>query len=144
MAETDERPEYRMVRKAIVPGVLAVACAGVVGAVVGGVSVAWSAAIGVALAVANFGAAGLLLAWAAGISLVAVQVVALGGFVTRLGAILGLMFALKALPWFSPLAFGLAIVPATVCLLLFESSLLLRGLGQQLVIKPAVQPTETG
>ena len=98
-----------------------------------------------ALAVSNFAAAGWSLAWAAGISLTAIQVVALGGFVARLGVILGLMFALNTLGWFSPLAFGLAIVPATFALLIFESILLMKGLGQQLVIPPkANAPTAAG
>jgi predicted membrane-bound dolichyl-phosphate-mannose-protein mannosyltransferase len=123
-----------MVRKAILPGVIATLLAGAIGTAVGGPDVGVSAALGIAVAVGNFAAAGIALAWAADISLTAVQVVALGGFFVRLGVILGLMFALNTLPWFSPRAFGLAVVPGTVLLLIYESTLVLRGLGQQLVI----------
>ena len=125
-----------MVRRAILPGVTATLLAAGIGTAVGGPGVGVSAALGIGVAVANFAAAGLALAWAADISLTAVQVVALGGFFVRLGVILGLMFALNTLPWFSPRAFGLAVVPGTLLLLIYESTLVLRGLGQQLVIPP--------
>ena len=125
-----------MVRKAMVPGMVATLLAGAIGTAVGGPGVGISAALGIVVAVANFAVAGYALAWAADISLTAVQVVALGGFFVRLGVILGLMFALNTLPWFSPRAFGLAVVPGTLLLLMYESTLVLRGLGQQLVIEP--------
>jgi hypothetical protein len=129
-----------MVRKAIVPGIVAtLACLGI-GAAAGGLGVGVSAALGIALAVSNFAVAGTSLAWAAGISLTAIQVVALGGFMVRLGVILGLMFALKTLSWFSPLAFGLAIVPGTLALLIYESILVLKGLGRDLVIPSTPAP----
>jgi hypothetical protein len=132
-----------MVRRAIVPLIVATALAGIIGTAVGGPGVGASAALGIAVAGANFATAGLSLAWAAGISPVAVQVVALGGFLLRLGVILGLMFALSVLPWFSPPAFGLAVVPGTIVLLVFESVFLLKGLGQQLVI-PVREPPLAG
>jgi hypothetical protein len=65
---------------------------------------------------------------------VAVQAVALVGFVVRLGVIVGVLFALNTLDWFSPLAFGLAVVPATLLLLGFEARLAIRGLGADLQI----------
>jgi hypothetical protein len=126
-----------MVRKAILPGVIATLLAGAIGTAVGGPGVGISAALGIVVAVVNFAAAGTALAWAAGISLTAVQVVALGGFFVRLGVILGLMFALNTLPWFDPRAFGLAVVPGTLLLLVYESTLVLKGLGQQLIIAPS-------
>jgi hypothetical protein len=129
-----------MVRKAIVPGIVATLAGLGIGAAAGGLGVGVSAALGIALAVSNFAVAGSSLAWAAGISLTAIQVVALGGFVIRLGAILGLMFALKTMAWFSPLAFGLAIVPGTLALLAYESVLVLKGLGRDLVIPAKSRP----
>jgi hypothetical protein len=132
-----------MVRKAILPGIVATLAALGIGAADGGLGVGVSAALGIAVAVSNFAVAGSSLAWAAGVSLTAIQVVALGGFVVRLGLILGLMFALKTMSWFSPLAFGLAVVPGALTLLIYESVLVLKGLGQDLVIppKPAPDPT---
>lgn len=127
-----------MVRRALIPGAAAVAVAFVAGLLVGGQSAAWSAAIGVVLVVANFSAHALSLAWASGVSVTAVQVVALVGFVVRLGTIVGLMFALNTLGWFSPHAFAFAVVPGTLALLAYEGKLMLGGLGGALQI-PADQ-----
>ena len=44
------------------------------------------------------------------------------------------MFALDTLAWFSPLAFGLTVVPATIGLLVYEARLTMRGVGAQLQI----------
>lgn len=123
-----------MIRRALVPGSLAVPVVFAAGAVVSGPAVGASAAIGVVVVLANFAAHGWSLAWASRISITLVQAVALGGFVVRMGVILGLLFALNALPWFSPVAFGAAVVPGTIALLLFETRLAVHGLGGQLQI----------
>jgi ATP synthase protein I len=100
----------------------------------GGPAAGVSAGIGIAIVLANFAAHGTSLAWASTISVAAVQAVALGGFVVRLGAIIGVLFALNTLGWFSPLAFGLAVVPATLLLLAYEARLAIGGLGADLQI----------
>lgn len=123
-----------MVRRAMAPGAAAAATALVAGAAVGGASAGVSAALGVVVVVANFAAHGLSLAWAAGISVTAVHAVALTGVVVRLGAIVALLFLLDASAWFSPLAFGLAVVPGTLALLAYEAKLALGGLGAALQI----------
>jgi hypothetical protein len=128
------RPEQEMVRRALVPGAVAVPAAAGVGLWLGGAGAAASAAVGVAVVVANFSVHGLSLAWASGVSVTAVHLVALVGVLVRLGAIVGLMFALDALAWFSPLAFGLAVVPGTLALLAYEARLALGGLGGALQI----------
>ena len=72
--------------------------------------------------------------------------VALGGFVLRLGVVVAAMFVLDTLTWFSPLAFGLAVVPATALLLVYEARLAIRGLGATLQIPAdpaAVRAAET-
>jgi hypothetical protein len=46
------------------------------------------------------------------------------------------MFGLDQMAWFSPLAFGLAVVPATLLLLGYEMKLLAGGLGAELEIPP--------
>src|SRR5436309_5355800 len=120
-------PEREMVRRALPFGPPAIVLALLVGAVAGGWNVGWSAAIGVAVVYANFIANGLSLARAARISLTALSAVALGGFVVRLGVIVAFMFLLNQLGWFSALAFGLAVVPATVLLLGYEIRLLVGG-----------------
>lgn len=135
-----------MVRRALVPSALAVAVAALVGLAASGPDAAASAAIGVAIVSLNFAAHGLSLAWASGVSIAAVHAVALGGFVVRLGVIVAAMFALNTMTWFSPLAFGLAVVPATLLLLVYEARLAIRGLGATLQIPAdpaAVRAAET-
>lgn len=125
-----------MIRRALLPGAAAVPVAYAAGALFGGPAAGASAAIGVVVVLANFAAHGWSLAWASGISIALVQGVALGGLVVRMGVVVGLMFALNTLGWFSPLAFGLAVVPGTIALLAFEARLAMRGLGSALQIPP--------
>jgi ATP synthase protein I len=129
-----ERPEHVMVRRALAPFLIALPVAFLAGLAVAGPGAGASAAIGIAIVYANFAAHGLSLAWASTISVPVVQGVALGGFVLRLGVIVGVMFALNTLTWFSPLVFGLAVVPATMLLLAYEARLALRGMGAALQI----------
>lgn len=123
-----------MVRKATVPAAVALALAVALAWLVGGPGAAASAGIGIALVYLNFAAHGWSLAWASTVSVGTVMGVALGGFAVRLGIIVGAMFALHTLPWFSPLAFGLAVVPATLSLLAYEAQLVSRGVGASLEI----------
>ena len=129
---TSAEPELEMVRRGIRYGPPAFVLALGIGAVTGGWNIGWSAAIGIAVVFANFVVHGLSLAWAARRSLTTLGAVAMGGFVVRLGAIVAFMFLLNRLSFFSPLAFGLAVVPATVLLLIFEMKLLAGGLGSEL------------
>jgi hypothetical protein len=119
-----------MVARALLPGAAAAALAFILGLAIADGGTAWSAALGVAIALGNFVASAQLLAWAGSVSLAAVQLVVLVGFVVRLGIIVGLMFALSMLGWFSAPAFGLAVAPATLLLFAYEALLLVRGLGQ--------------
>jgi len=127
-----------MVRKATVPAAVALALALVAGWALGGPGAAASAGIGIALVYVNFAAHGWSLAWASTISVGTVMGVALGGFALRLGIIVAAMFALNTLSWFSPVAFALAVVPATFLLLAYEAQLVSRGVGASLQI-PADQ-----
>ncbi len=129
---TSTEPELEMVRRGIWFGPPAFVLALGIGAAAGGWDIGWSAAIGIAVVLANFVAHGASLAWAARRSLTALAAVAMGGFIVRLGAIVAVMFFLNRLSFFSPLAFGLAVVPATVLLLVFGMKLLAGGLGSEL------------
>lgn len=113
-------PEGEMIRRALPFGPPAVVLALLAGAVLGGWDVGLSAAIGVVIVLANFVVHGLSLSRAARISPTVLYAVGLGGFMVRLAAIAGIMFALDRQAFFSPLAFGLAVVPATVSLLILE------------------------
>ncbi|HEX9411573.1 MAG TPA: hypothetical protein VF986_07760 [Actinomycetota bacterium] len=130
-------PERELVRRAAPFALPATGLALFAGAAAGGWNVGWSAALGVAVVALNFVAAGLSLARAARISLTAIAAVVMGGFVVRMTAIVTLMFLLDRITsWFSPLAFGLAVVPATILLLTYELHLLAAGVGRDLIIQP--------
>ncbi len=129
---TSVEPELEMVRRGVWFGPPAFALALAIGTAAGGWDIGWSAAIGIAVVFVNFVVHGISLSRAARRSLTALGAVAMGGFVVRMGAIVGIMFALNQLSFFSPLGFGLAVVPATVLLLVFEMRLLAGGLGSEL------------
>lgn len=117
-------PEKETIRR-VLPYVLpAAALALGVGRLMSGWPVGWSAAIGVAVVAGNMVAHGLSLAWAARISSTMIFAVGLGGFFVRLVVIVLVLVMLRSLPWFSPLAFAVAVVPATVVLLIAEARLL--------------------
>lgn len=130
------RPEHLMVRHALMGGVVALLPAAVVGYVADGADGAISATLGVLIIVVNFAAHGLLLAWAAGTSIEAVQAVALGGFVARMAAIIGALFALSRTSFFSPVVFGIAVMASTLALLAYEARLFLAQRGSGLEIPP--------
>ncbi len=116
------------------PSVFALVIATIVAWALGGSGAAISAAIGVVVVFANFAVHGWSLGRASTISITAVHAVALVGPVVRIGIIVGLMFLLDTFAWFSPVAFGLTVVPATIALLVYEARLTMRGVGGQLQI----------
>lgn len=126
-----------MVARAVVAGAIAAPAAFGAGFAAGDLDGGLSAALGVAVVVANFAAQGLSLAWASRVSLVVVQVVALGGFVVRMGVIFGILLILDRTAFFSPLIFGLAAVASVLSLLGYEVRLVKRGLGGGLEIPPS-------
>jgi hypothetical protein len=84
--------------------------------------------------VTNFAVHGLSLAWAAAVSIALLQVVAVTGLVARMGIILGVLVLLDRTAFFSPVVFGIAAVAATLGLLGYEARLVARGLGGSLRI----------
>lgn len=129
-------PERELVRRAAPYVPLAFVLALLLGGLFAGWPVGWSAAIGVLLVAANSALNAEILARTARVSLVAYSAGVMGGFVLRLGAIVAAMFGLNRLSWFSPLAFGLAVIPATALLLGYEMKLIAGGLGAELRIPP--------
>lgn len=117
-------PERELIRRITPVAPLAAVAAFVVGALIGGRDAGWSAGIAVVIVYANFLANASSLAWAAKISPTLVTIVALGGYAARLIVYTIALVGLNQLAWFSPLAFVLALVPATVGLLIYETKAL--------------------
>jgi hypothetical protein len=117
---TTTAPERELIRRVLPFALPALVIAYASGALVS-VDVAWSATIGVGVVLANFVIHALSMAWAAGVSPVALVAVGLGGFAVRLAAIFVALLLLDRLAWFSPVAFVGAVVPATVALVVFEA-----------------------
>lgn len=134
---TPADPEVLIVRRVAPFGLPALAAALLIGAAAGGWGVGWSAAIGVAVVWANATVSALIVARSARVSLTALYGAVMGGFVVRMAVIVAIMFGLNQFGFFSPLAFGLAVVPSTLILLGFEMKLLAGGLGQELQIPPS-------
>jgi hypothetical protein len=121
---TKAEPERELVRRALPFLPVAVLLAFAIGAVTVDRDAGYSAAIAIAVVGANLVANGLCLAWAAGISPIAIYAVGLGGFVGRLAVFALTMVALTSAEWFSPRAFIAAFIPATLALLAFEMKVL--------------------
>ena len=121
---TAPEPERALIRRVSPFAIPAAVVAFAVGALFGGASVGWSAAIAIAIVYLNFVANALSIAWAASISTTLVSIVALGGYVVRLIVYTVALALLNQLSWFSPVAFVLALVPAIVALLVYEAKAL--------------------
>ena len=121
---TRVEPERELVRR-VLPFVPLVATVAVgLGYAAGGADAAWSAAIGIAIVTANFLMFALSIAWAATISPTMIAIVALGGYLVRLIVFTVALVILTKLSWFSPVAFALTLVPATIALLVYEAKAL--------------------
>jgi len=96
-----------MGRRALFVAPVIIAISSIVWGIHGGIS----AAVGLALAVANLLLAAFLISWAAKVSLVAMAATALGGYILRLVLLTAVIFAIRHQPWVSwiPLAFTLVI-----------------------------------
>ncbi|HEV8564357.1 MAG TPA: hypothetical protein VGR41_05550 [Actinomycetota bacterium] len=121
---TKAEPERELVRRALPFFLPAVLVAFVIGAATVDRDAGYSAAVAIVIVAVNFVANGVSLAWAAGISPIAIFAVGLGGFVARLAIFAVAMVALTTADWFSAKAFIAAFVPATMVLLAFEMTVL--------------------
>ena len=100
--------------------------------------------IAVVLVYLNFVANALSISWAASVSPTLVSIVALGGYVVRLIIYTVALVLLNQLPWFSPVAFALALVPAIVGLLIFEAKALSGRMQADLWTFDGARPPVTG
>lgn len=117
-------PERELIRRISPFGVPVAAVAFGLGVLIDGTGAGWSAAIAIAVVLANFLAYGWSMAWAATISPVIVFAVGLGGYIVRLGVIVAIIALLRQVEWFSVVAFTAALVPSTIALLVVEMKLL--------------------
>lgn len=96
-------------------------------ALIGGWAGAWSAALGVAVVVANFLLAGAILSISARISLQAYHAAALIGFFLRLGLFIGAVYLIAGAVEVDRLAFGMSAVVAYFALLTWEAVTMTKG-----------------
>jgi hypothetical protein len=92
-----------------------------IGAAIWGVHGALSTAYGVALVLANFALAALVMSWAARVSLTAMAVAALGGYVVRLALVSIAVLAVIHQSWVSPVPLALTIGVTHLGLLWWET-----------------------
>ena len=121
---TVTEPERELIRRVTPFAVPAAIAAYAIGAAFGGPAAGWSAVIAIVIVYLNFVANALSIAWAATISPTLVSIVALGGYAVRLIVYTIALVLLNQLPWFSPVAFALALVPAIIALLIYETKAL--------------------
>lgn len=121
---TTAEPEKLVVRRLLPFAPVAAIAAFATATGLDDIDAGWSAALAVVVVALNVVANGASLAWAARISPTALYAVGLGGFVVRLTVFLVLMLALDELAWFTPVAFAVAFVLATVVLLGSEMRIL--------------------
>lgn len=91
-----------------------------IGAVIGGVDGAVSAAYAVVIVLANLVVSALMLAWAARISLALLMGVALFGFLLRLGLIFLAVLAVANVSWMNFWALGVVLIVTHLGLLFWE------------------------
>jgi hypothetical protein len=130
-----------MARGALVAGAFAAVPAFGIGLAFDGLRGAVSAGLGVTAVSGSFAVYAGALGAARRHSPAAVQVVALAGWLVRLGFVVGLLFALSAVEWFDLPAFGIAALAGAVVVAGYEAKLALGGLA---AAREATSGTTTG
>jgi hypothetical protein len=82
---------------------------------------ALSALLGLALVAANFAAAAGLMGWGARTSPTVLGIAVLGGYVVRLGVVLGVLWLLQDVSWVEMVPLGVTLVATHLGLLLWET-----------------------
>ena len=120
---TDAPPVERQVAGDMIRRALPVAPVIVLIASLGwGVDGGLSAVYGLALVLANFGLAAVLLSWGGRRSLALLMGMALFGYILRLGLVAGAVLAVKDQGWVELLPLGLTIIVTHLGLLFWETS----------------------
>lgn len=120
MAAQGKAPEVSVSRDMIKRGLLVTPLFMLVAGVIWGLSGMWSAGVGIALVLANFGLAAALISWAAPISLALMMGVSLFGYLIRLGLLAVAIFLLRDVSWINLPALGVTIIVTHLGLLFWE------------------------
>jgi len=122
---------FDMGRRALFVAPAIIAIASIFWGVHGGIS----AAVGLALAVANLLLAAVMLSWAARVSLVVMAATALGGYILRLVLLTAVIFAIRHQPWVSWIPLSFTLVLTHLGLLIWETRYVSASLAY-----PALKP----
>jgi hypothetical protein len=101
-----------------------------------------SSAYGVALVLANFVAAALLLAWAARVSLGAFMIAALGGYIVRLALLFAAVWVVHRAPWASMVPLALTLGVTHLGLLVWEARYVSATLAYPGLKPPPARPAD--
>jgi len=148
MASAGQAPEVTVSRDIIRRGLIVAPLIMVIAGVIWGLTGAWSAGLGLALVLMNFGLAAALISWAAPISLALMMGVTLFGFLLRLGLISLAVFLVRDVSWVSLPALGITIIVTHLGLLFWEmrfiaASLAFPGLRPNAQEYPSSSAAET-
>lgn len=120
MASQGQAPEVTVSKDIIRRGLFITPVLMIVAGVIWGLTGAWSAGLGIALVLMNFGFAALLISWAAPISLALMMGVSLFGYLLRLGLISLAVYLVRDVSWVSLPALGITIIVTHLGLLFWE------------------------
>ena len=138
MASQGLAPEVTVSRDIIKRGLMVAPAVMVVGGIIWGINGAWSAGLGWALVLVNFGLAAALISWAAPISLALMMGVSLFGYLIRLGLIALAVFLVRDVSWVSLPALGITLIVSHLGLLFWEMKFIAASLAF-----PGLRPNKT-
>ncbi len=120
-------------------GVFALPLAVGVAALLRGAPGAAAAALACGIVIGNFLLGAALLGWAARISLTAIMAAAMGGFLLRMGLVVGVVALVRDQPWIDVPTLAVAVLTTQLGLLFWET----RHISASLAY-PALKPTRKG
>ena len=129
MAAEGLAPEVSVSRDIIKKGLWVAPIVMGLGAIIWGANGAWSAGLGLAIVLINFGLAASLIAWSAPISLALMMGVSLFGYLIRLGLIALGVFLVRDVSWVSLPALGITIIVSHLGLLFWEMKFIAASLA---------------
>ena len=137
MSEANDQPERQMAARALVPGAIGALLAFAVGYLVNGLEAGVCALLGVVLVTVSFAVYVLVLGRARKVSAGAMQAATLGGWLVRLGLIVGALAVVSALDG-DVAAFGFAAIGAAIAVAMYEAWFVLTG--KLAPVEPADEP----